>query len=736
MPLRSALQADVVSSINEFMAKPRISKTTTWNTGTAAGSLLLSGTSWTETALDTVFANKIFGFSGLTYTTNLRVQVNASPFQQGRLRLSYYPNAVAAPFKVSSHLVHRTSISQLPGIEMNVNDVSMELKIPFTSFQEYLDVTNTINNVMDPVSWYLHVFSPLANGASATITTASVTVWVWFTDVKLFGASTVPIQSQSSRAGKGRAAVRHVSEQEERPLSSWLTSSASLASSMSSIPILSGITGPTAWFLKHASGVASAFGYSRPVSSEPVRPMAPHYHSALPNADGVTPASVLAISHDAKLRTLSEYSPSGQDEMAINFIKRQWAYFDEFTWSSSAAIGSQLYKRDLTVGGFQNNLTLGIAMSPLTMMANLFRYYRGGIEVMFKFVKTGFHSGSLAVSAQYGFVTGNNLLLTDTDPLHRSVIDIQDGPEFCLSFPFISFSDFLNTYEIYGTFYVHVVNSIVAPETVPGSIVVQMYVRGMEDLEFAVVADTNGLAPIVAQGGQLEEETEIVCEPVGGKLRNQVMTGLQTVDSMSDNITSLLQVMKYGSQLFLFSNIAPVGVLTWDFYPYAVGAYSKTGAAAIVAPPYQAGAMNVIRSCYAFHRGSYELNIASTTTGAVQPLDYVARAHIGFGTPGPIFSATADDFSNNFQTGQFKLITPHTAANSQQHGLSVLLPYRSRYRAAPVILMDRNGNLNETQSLNAFRFTVNPFDTVLLRAGDDYQCMFWVGVPSVTTTGT
>lgn len=167
MPMRSALQADVVSSIDQFMSKPRISKTATWTTGSAAGSLLLSGTSWTETALDPVFANKIFGFSGLTYTTNLRVQVNASPFQQGRLRLSYYPNAVASPLKVIGHLQNRTSISQLPGIEMNVNDVSMELKIPFTSFQEYLDVVNSVNNVIDPVSWYLHVFSPLANGPNA-----------------------------------------------------------------------------------------------------------------------------------------------------------------------------------------------------------------------------------------------------------------------------------------------------------------------------------------------------------------------------------------------------------------------------------------------------------------------------------------------------------------------------------------------------------------------------------------
>lgn len=735
MPMRSALQADVVSSISEFMAKPRISKTATWTTGAAAGSLLLSGTSWTETALDSVFANKIFGFSGLTYTTNIRVQVNASPFQQGRLRLSYYPNAVATPLKVVGHLGHRTSISQLPGIEMNVNDVSMEMRIPFTSFQEYLDVVNTANQVMDPVSWYLHVFSPLANGANATITTASLTVWIWYTDVKLFGASTVAIQSQSKRSGKGRAAVRHVSEQEEKPLSSWLSSSASLADSMSSIPILSGITGPTSWFLRHASGVASAFGYSRPANGEPVRPVAPHFHSALPNADGVTPASVLALAHDAKIRTLSEYSPSGQDEMSMNFIKRQWAYFDEFSWSSANAIGSQLYKHDLNLG-FSNNLTTGVSMTPLTMLSNLFRFYRGGIEVMFKFVKTGFHAGSLAVSAQYGTVSGANLLLTDTDPLHRSVVDIQDGAEFCLSFPFICYSDYLETFELYGTFYVHVVNAIVAPETVPANVIVQMYVRGMEDLEFSTVADANVLSPIVAQGGQLEEDSEIVCEPVGGRLSNKTMSGLQTMDSMSESVSSLLQVLKYGSQLYNYVSAVPTSILTWDMYPFAVGTFTKTGVAPVVSPPYQAGAMNVIRSCFAYHRGSFELNLIANQGALPTQPTFTARSHISYGSPGPVFSGTADDYSNTFQTGTAKTITPHTAANSAQHGLSVLLPYRSRYRAAPVILMDRTGSLNETQSLNAFRYTVNPNDVVLLRAGDDYQCMFWVGVPILTTTGS
>lgn len=730
-----ALRANVVKEITSFMEKPRIAATTTITPAMPTG-LLISGNSWTATASDPVFANKVFGFSGIKYTTNIKVVVNSTPFQQGRLRLSIYPNYTAAGPNADLHHVNRMTVSQLPGVDMSINDGSMTLAVPWCSYQEYLDVTGTI---VDPLHWRVTIFSPLANGPNATITTANLTVWVWFTDVELFGCSTASIVTQSAK-GKSKVKRVAISEQESKPLSSWLSSASTLVSSVSDIPSLAPISGPTSIMLSGLSGLASYFGYSRPVSGEPIHGVATHYHNALPNSQGVSPSSVMALNKDAKVKAITDFSPGGVDEMSINFVKRQWSYFDEFTWSNSSGLGTQLYKRDLNLG-YSATVSGSTTLAPITLLSNLFRHYRGGLEIMFKFVKTGFHSGSLAVSCQYGTTSGGNLLLTDTDPLYRTILDIQEGNEFCINFPFMHPADFLQTYELFGTWYMHVVNPLICPETVSQSVVVQMYVRGSEDMEFSTIADDNVVQPVFAQGGVVDEDGEITCEVIGGVGSPDRIKPVVSASTMSETCTSLLQVLKYGSQLFLWSNAAPTQAwYVFDVCPSGAGIITKTGVASAVYPSIMCGFMNVIRACYGFHRGGFEFSVIHTdglpsTAGSTNNLNpnqktYWMRSHIAFGSPSPV-SQPVDSPGFQYQTGTVKTGTPHTTANACDHGLGGVLPFRNKFRVSPTLLINRTQNLNDTQSLNFMRLSLGVGDTVIMRVSDDYQSLFWLGVPPV-----
>lgn len=733
--LQEDSQANLVSSISQFMAKPRIAGTATWTPALAVGGPLLQNYSWTFTSNDAVFANKIFGFSGISYTTHIKLQVNANPFQQGRLKLCYYPNPTASSTKLASHFANRITVSQLPGLEMNVNDTSIEIAVPFTSYERYIDVTGTVK---DPLFWNVTIMSPLVNGPNATNVNANVTVWVWYTDVKLYGASNAPIVAQSGRVHT-RIRTRPASEQEEKPLSAWLSSASKVASSFSAIPSIAPLSGPTSLFVTGLSGLASYFGYSRPVSGEPVRPIAPHYHNALPNSDGVSPASVLSLRKDAKIKAIVDYSPMSLDEMSINFVKRQWCYFDEFTWATSATIGSQLHKRDLNLG-YSATLGNGVTMSPLTFLSNLLRFYRGGIEVMFKLVKTGFHSGALAVSCQYGTSSGANYVLQDTDPLHRTIVDIQEGTEFCILFPFVHGSEYLETFQAFGTWYVHVVNALVCPETVNNSITVQMYVRGAEDMEFSTIADANHLTPIVTQGGELMDDDEIVCEPVGGMIAAKQISGLHAMGSVSDTCTSLLQLLKYGSQIAFSYTTLPTSVETVTFNPWGINAFTKIGAGATTVPPAQYPVIDAIRACYAYTRGSFEVTtLASNATGgATSSGGFVIRSHIAYGAPNPVATGGTDDFSHGYTIASKanRPVQPHTAANKADHGLGVILPYRCRYRVSPTKYISGSDVLDDTQSLNFAKITVNPSDPVIMRVGDDFQCLYWVGVPVMTSNAT
>jgi len=623
---------------------------------------------------------------------------------------------------------------------MNLNDGAMTFEVPWCSYQEYLDVTGTI---VDPLLWRVTLFSPLVNGPNATITNCNITVWIWYTDVELFGCSTAAIVTQSSK-GKSKVKRVTVSEQETRPVSSWLGSASKVVSDISQIPTLASIAGPTSLMLSGLSGLASYFGYSRPVSGEPVALMSPHYNNSLPNSQGLSPASVMAFNKDAKVKAIVDFSPGGLDETSVNFVKRQWAFYDEFSWSNSSGLGVQLYKKDLNLG-YSQAFASSTTMAPITFLSNLFRFYRGGIEIMFKFVKTGFHSGSLAVSCQYGTTSGANILLTDTDPLYRSIIDLQEGTEFCINFPFMSPADFLETYESFGTFYVHVVNPLICPETVAQSVTVQLYVRGAEDMEFSTIADDNILQPIYAQGGTVEEDGEIVCEVVGNMGSPDKIKPITFASTVSDTCTSLLQVLKYGSQLAIWQSSAPVQpFIVFDVCPSGVGIFTKVGAAAAVSPPWQAGFFNAIRSCYGFHRGGYEFNFLHTdglatatgtaTTLAANNRNVTMRSHISFGVPAPVNASATEDYGVTYQTGTFKKGTPHTTANVSDHGLGGILPYRCKYRISPTLMGDRTTNLNDSQSLNYMRFSLTPADSVLLRAADDYQCVYWLGVPPMTTT--
>jgi hypothetical protein len=241
---------------------------------------------------------------------------------------------------------------------MTTMSESMQVEVPFLSFEEYYEMTGSRN---DPLRFSLRVFSPLVNGPNAVSTSVGYTVWIWYTNVELYGATFIAPQGAGTKLGK----VRTVSDQEDRPLSTWLSASSSLASSLSAIPYINTITGPTSVYLKYLSGLAHAFGYSRPLNGEPVRPMAPHLHNALANSDGVNVGTMMAINHDAKSRLITDYSPQGMDEMSINFIKRQWSYVNEFSMSTSDASGAQLWQNILRLNMGNANLGSLVSVCPL-----------------------------------------------------------------------------------------------------------------------------------------------------------------------------------------------------------------------------------------------------------------------------------------------------------------------------------------------------------------------------------
>lgn len=601
----------------------------------------------------------------------------------------------------------------------------------------------------DPVRFTLRVFSPLLVGANATSLVADYSIWIWYTDVELFGASTV--QPQSARVRKKGAPAN----QEERPLSTWLSASSKLANSLSGIPFIGSVTGPSAVWLKYASGLAHSFGFSRPVESEPIRSMAPHYMSSLPNSDGLANASVLAANKDARARLIDDYSPSGMDEMSLAFIKKQWSFFGEFPFRTSDAQGVELLNLSLAPGlGTAVVAGFGTAFTSLGYLSFLSRFYRGGMEICFKFIKTGFHAGSLQFSYEIGRNgSATSVTVDQTSVLHRTIVDIQQGDSVCLAFPFVCSADFLETYESFGRVRAHVINALVAPETVAPSVMVQMYIRGMDDLEFSGISNQNGVTPVVRepivvpQGGDVEKREEIVCEPIGNALMMQDQSGIQMMDSMSESWTSLLQMAKISNQIQF--RMVPNDEASIAFNPAAWVVTTQDASDVVQRLPFAyCNLLNSLRSCYAYQRGGYEFNIVPPYRDAESNRNYIAWVDYNFGSP-PTFEVTTSSSIKSTETTlptagiaarDFHFRT-FKAANSGQYGLSVYIPYKNRFRVSLIYPYTQDagigtlggGSLDFTDRTR-LNFIANTGATAFLRAGEDFQLLYWVGVPCMRNT--
>lgn len=757
-PLRKQQGANNVSTILEFLGKPRRLFSGNWTPASGNNTELQSFRSFDVSQMPAAISSKLLGFSGIRFTTNVKLVLNATPFQAGKLALRYYPNGRQTQSKMALHTASRIALSQMPGGEMTTMEKAMEIKIPFTSYQEYYELAGV--DQRDPILFTLRVFSPLVNGPAATSPNAGYSVWIWYTDVELFGASSAVPQSAPLKK-KGAPA-----SEEERPLSTWLSASSKLASSLSSIPMISGITGPSAVWLKMASGLAHSFGYSRPVDSEPIRTMAPHYMASVPNCDGLSSSSVLAWNRDARARLISDYSPSGMDETSISFIKRQWSFVGDIPWSTADADAAELISIRLAPGisaskggvaftpfGSETVVGSGTSLTPIDFLAFMMRHYRGGLELCFKFVKTGFHSGSLQfsydINRQSNFVPAATATLASTAPLHRTIVDIQDGDSVCLAFPFLSQADFLETYESFGRCRVHVVNRLVAPETVPSTVAIQVYVRGMEDLEYSGIANQNSMYAqvrdpvVVPQGITVEKSDEIICQPIGDALAMQDQNGIQMMDSMSESITSLLQLAKMGNHIVFRTDNTTTSFV---FNPSAWTTGTQTALGARVAFPFAfCNILQAIRSCYAYQRGGYEINVLPPIDKAKASGNVYAWTDYNFGSP-PTFETNNVDAVyevTSYGAGTFAReygFKSFRAANNGNYGLSITVPYKNRYRVSLIYPYPQTGAVNTTGAI-ATDFTdrtrvgiaADQQSAILLRGGEDYQLLYWIGVPCLNT---
>lgn len=711
-----------VRDIAAYLSKPYLSHTGSWAATDVRGTNLYFADSRFY-YLPAIKANKLRGFYGMRGTLCVKLDINSTPYHAGRLRLSYYPNYSENPRKGSAHLSNFIPVSQLPGVDVEANETSVLLRIPYLSVLHFIELTGPFND------WgrvFLHVASPLATGPD-NAQSVNYRIWTWIEDVELFGqTATVLTQGPSKR----RAVP---SDKEVKPISTFFSELSNFAGRITNIPVVGAYAGTVSWASAALSGAASAFGWSKPNAPMQVARVYQNPAQSFPQGNAVDTAIPLSVESSAKLRTLTEFSPDGQDEMSIAYIKSQYSYLESFQLGTATLPGAQLWQRELKPVDFQ--LTLApdeVYKTPVSYLTEMFRYYRGGLKWMFKVAKTGFHRGQIAIT----YVPGpcpNTISIDDTAYAYREIYDLATGNFVCVETPWMVPLDYLRADTGFGRIFVHCVNPLQAPETVSTSVVFDVYVAGANDLEVGAPCEPR-YVPVFTQGPTGPDVTDTAeCEidgTVGGAPGNQLGV-IASQNAMSEIVLSLSSLLKRHSHFGLLQNVNEPLV---RFYPWGL----QAGFTVASSNPFNTTLQSYILSAFAFMRGS--VVISTKRTGRVvdvtaQPGERVNDlvAFTTYNTFDPIYVAAP--VAPEPASGP-RGTSAYTHVSASVGSLSVQVPYQCPTRVTPVRYQRDATDVPEYNCPMPQLTISRPwYPGGMTRAyGDDFQALFFVGIPRLGAT--
>lgn len=597
--------------------------------------------------LNKSYYEKLSGVMSIRYTTVVTLQVNANRFQQGRYILAFLPtggalwdpsDVVATNAWIRMHRGSAVEITQLHHVELDLNsDTSVQLRIPYVSAYPALNWYQDLAKPYfgDPGVFFLYPYSPLS--APVGNVTASYTLWVNYEDIEVFG-NTIPTsaavaEAQMQRVKKNKKKNVDLFAQEESvstgPISSGLRLISEGMDHFSKVPLLSSVASPTSWVLRAASSLASSVGWSKPPITDKITRVNRFPHPFIANEDQADDCQPLGVFSDNHVSVAPGFSSTDIDELSINYLKSIFSYFHSFYWDTTQVAGTSLvsFYMDPSLF-FVLNITDTTVHheTPVAYLANKFARYSGGFIIKIKVVKTEFHSGRLlaAFNPFESAATAGTIAYDNTSYLHKTVLDIREQSEFIIEIPYVSIIPWRNTQSpnaIFGELRFFVLDELVAPETVEGTIELLVEVAGAPDLQFSVpnVERTTAYAPATMQmafGNNADTSNNPSVNDVamvGGTVAGEVSLDKAEL-CVGEVVTSLRSLLKRGGFLGM-TTVASATTQNVKLNPYA-WRYFTLGD---TPTEYTYDIYSSLSSMYALQRGGIRIRQATTSAaGLVQ----------------------------------------------------------------------------------------------------------------------
>lgn len=626
------------AELSKFLTRPVLIKSYTWTEG---GTLSDNFSPWLSYLNQPIIKNKLQNYYVGRMNLHLKIMINASPFYYGAALVAYRPSTGLDPAQLnpldSTHII---GLSQRPHVWIYPQtSQGGEMVLPFIYHFDAVDLTsaNEVSNLGDITVKSLTL---LQNANSVVAGDASVRIYAYASDIQL-GGPTYKAVLQADEYGKG-------------PVSGAASAVANISRSLEGVPIIGKFAKATTLGASAVSSIASLFGFTDvPVITDVSAMKNLPFHS-ITSAHIGEPVTKLCL--DPKNEVTIDNSVIGvsvEDELAISHFVNRYSYIGKMDWSPSTSVDSLLWSGRVQPNLFNPSTTpagpygsVAVVGTPMSHVAQLFRYWRGSVTFKITAIASKFHRGRYVVTWDPTADISANVSYVGTS--FTKIVDIAEESEIEVTIPYTQPYPFClsdtysgNVSQPYGTSYVPHIDRydngiltirVFTKQTSPvatADIQLLVSVKGGSDLEFAMPRELPSTMSPFAYQSDVTTDSRSTMHITNSE---EVVDRTRYLVSFGEPVLSLRSLLRraalYSADIVPYPTTAPGALLNFigkrSVYPIAPG-FDPNG----VHFAYKSGTVDSlpynfvnytplvwIASCFVARRGSiiHHLNMNSGDT--------------------------------------------------------------------------------------------------------------------------
>jgi hypothetical protein len=371
--------------------------------------------------------NRITNFNLLRCKLHVRIVLNGNGFYYGRAIASYIPLHTHDEFTRDRAFFIQDVVaaSQRPHVYLDPTySQGGTIQLPFVWYKNALNIPLMEWDEMGTM--VIHGIQNLknSNGNTDPIT---VSVFAWAEDVSLSiptcqdpGALTPQLKEVFVPQAKDEYGMGIVS----RPASMV----ARAAGALSNAPVIGMYARATELAARAIGGIATIFGYSRPVELAPIVPYKPTLIGNLCNTNVSDTSQKLTLDVKQELTIDPRVMGLGDsDEMDILSVAMRESWLTSFAWPLGEPIETPLWHCEVSPV-LWNELNSEIHMPACCFAAMPFRRWKGTMKYRFQFVASAFHKGRIKIVYEPFYPTTN-----EYNTNYLRVVDLAKERDFTVS---------------------------------------------------------------------------------------------------------------------------------------------------------------------------------------------------------------------------------------------------------------------------------------------------------------